>query len=338
MKNAFLAGLIIFLMIIFLGVFIVASQAKALTSEKFITNTINNSDVISKLPDILNDLVLQAEQTGQGTFESRALTKVVIKTIQPSMLEDQLAPALTDVLNYIEGKTTKMTASIDLTGFKTAFVANWPTLAPTIFREQYTALPQCASGQSPLQEINGAASVVCQSPGLPADMVAANIQTADTSTFLNMVPDEFDLADFAQKNADFFNKARLVLNALNFVFWLSLILTILSVAGLVAINWPNWRAITGINGWVFAFVSAPILIADLLSPKFIDSFQTLWQDKLPASVSTVLTGALQSINQTFVSATIVVPAIIFTLGAILIILSFVLPKYEPKITPPGFNK
>lgn len=337
MKNSCLATLIAFLLIIFLGLFILAAQIKTITNPEFLASAIKKTQVFEELGKSVDTIAASPKGAGQTNLNSIALTKVIIKSIDPALMEIEVAKALTALLNYVQGRSTSIDATIDLTVWKQGLTQKWPEIAPAIFKAEYENLPACKEGEKPNKLVGEDVVIDCKGPGLTADSIEQSTKTADLTPLIKTIPDQLSLSDLVKKNQPLFDKIRLGFNVLNLVFWLTLTLSILSVAGLVSLGWPNWRAICGWHGWIFFIVTAPTLVLEFLGPKIIDLLQPILITKFDPNISKIFTIAAGNLNQTMFQATITPVAIIFITSIILIILSFVLPKYEPKIIPPGFN-
>lgn len=338
MKNSCLATLVAFLLMIFLSLFIMAAQIKTITNPQFLIKAIEKSQVFEQLTSSVDTIAASQRSTGQENLNATALTKVIIKSIDSTLIKTELNQAIVAFLNYVQGKSETLDATIDLKTWKQSFAQKWPTIAPPIFRAEYDNLPACDEGEKPNKMVGEEIVIDCKSPDLSADTIEESTKTADLNSLLTMVPDEYSLSDLAEKNKPLFDKIRLGFNVLNLVYWLSLTLSLLAIIGLVALGWPNWRAICSWNGWILFIVSAPIVILELFSPQMIGTAQSVLTTKFTQNVSQVLMAALESFNQAMIQATIGLTITILILSVILIILSFTLPKYEPKITPPGFRK
>lgn len=338
MRNSCLASLVAFLLMIFLSLFILAFQIRIITSPTFITKVIKNAQILSMLPKLVDAYTLSQQETGQANLNTTALTKIIIQSIEPTLFNNEIDRVVPALLNYAQGKSQNLDINIDLTAWKQTFTQKWPVLAPPIFRAEYEKLPACKEGENPLKQSDQIPVINCQSADVSATAIEESAKTANLDSFLKTVPDEWSMADLVSKNQSLLEKIRLVFNVLNLVFWLSLVLSILSVVGLVALGWPNWRAICGWSGWVLVIATGPIFILDLLSGKFVGMLQSLWGGQINQNIAPTVAVLAEDINRMAAQATIGLAATIFGLGVVLVILSFVLPKYEPRVVPPGFKQ
>lgn len=338
MRNACLATLIGFILVVFLTLFIIAVQVKVLATPNFIFKVIKESQILNNLGALTDEVITSGQQQDQGNLNSTVLTKVLIKSIKPSEAENELHNLINAFSAYFQGTSSNLDITIDLRDLKTNFVKEWVTTAPSLYRSEYEKLRVCENNESPQKMVGDEPIIDCQSPDLSAAALEEQARQADLEPFLKTIPDEFSLSDWSTKNQDTLNKIRLIFNVLNLVFWGSLILSLLCVVSFIALGWPNGRAISGWIGWVFVIVAGPIFVLDLLSPMIIQNLGFLQGTQLNAATAQILNPLVESVNRLMVRSTFTFSAVILGLGVVLVILSFVLPKYEPRIIPPGFKE
>lgn len=337
MKNSCLASLVAFILMIFLTIFILASQIKNLTAPQFWLKALDKNELLTQLSSSVDALALSQRESGQENLNATALTKVILKTITPALLSDQTDKALVAFFDYARGKTTTIDETIDLSIWKENLKTQWPIVAPTVFRAEYDKLPACKDGDKPDKIIGEEVVINCKSPDLSAESIEESAKNADLGPLLTLIPDQYSLGDLVKQNQPVFDRIRLAFNVVNIVFWLSLIISLLSAAGLIALGWPNWRAISGWVGWVILIAAAPFLILELFNQKMMQVVETLLSSRLDQNITQVVSVTLENFNQTLVQSTIGLTATLACISIVLIILSFVLPKYEPKVSPPGFK-
>ncbi len=338
MRNSCLATLIAFLLVIFLNTFIIATQIRALSNPKFLLTIFKASEILTQVSQSVDAMAEAQRKEGKANLNSIALTKAIVLSIDPALLEAETNKTMTIFLDYVQGRSKTLDASINLVPWKKSFQEKWPVIAPATFKTEYEKLPPCPEGEAPQKTEDGQMIINCKSSSLTAEAVGESARAADLSEFFKIVPDQFSLNTFATQNKAVLERIRLGFSVLNLVFWVSLVLSILSVAGLVALGWPNFRAIAGWLGWIFVIVSALPLSLEIFSRKIIALLEGAFTAKLDPALSQIILTLLDNLAGQTVRATILVVAAIFGLGVILVILSFVLPKYEQKITPPGFEK
>lgn len=337
MKNNCLATLVAFLLTFFLSVFILTAQVRTLSNPAFLVKLIKDSKILTKLPAVADAYIAASRGAGQENLNATVLVKIIAQSLDPVLLEKDVTNLMQASANFSQGRAKSLDATIDLKTFKDSFSQKWTNLAPGLYRTEYAKMRACKDGESSTQTTEQGIVINCQSGSVTAATLEASARAANLTEFLKLVPDQLSLNELTKNQVPKLDQARLGLNVLNLVFWISLILSLAGIASLVALGWPNARAICGWNGWIFIITAGPVLILDLLTKQINHLIQANLASKATADIIAIITPILNSMNQTIMRATIVVPAVITGLGLILVILSFSLPKYEPKIVPPGMT-
>jgi len=319
---------------IFLSVFILAAQVKTLANPVFLSGLIKKTRILTKLPEVAEAYVATSRATGQENLNVTVLIKIIAQSLDPNLLEKETINLLQVFADFAHGRSSNLNTTIDLKKFKDNFTQKWAN-APELYRTEYDKLRPCKENETPDRLAEQGPIISCKSPELSAATLAESARSANINDFLKLIPDQFSLSELAKSQTSVFDRVRTGFNILNLIFWPSLTLSILGVVALTALGWPNFRAITGWNGWIFFITACPILILDLLSGQINRLIQTNLTGKISSGLMAIITPILNQTNQELMRATIVVSAVVAGIGVILIILSFILPKIEPRVLPPN---
>lgn len=330
MRNNCLASLLAFLLVIFLSLFILTAQLKALISPNFINGFFKKSKIIEELP-AMADKMMAADATSETfNLNSAVLTQVVARSIKPDLWAVNGEQQINNFFKFLSGQSRELNLSFDFRSFKENFIREWATNAPALYRAGYDKLRACEPGEAAVKTEAETPVINCKSADVSAATLEESARKADLSEFVRAIPDDFRLD--SSQNLPVFEKMRLSYNVLNLIFWISLVASLLLVASFIGLGWPNFRSITGWLGWLFVVVSGPGLALATIAQTFINFFLKNLSSQAADEASQILAALSGTLARSINQATLIIPLAIFILGVILIILSFTLPKskVEPK--------
>jgi len=101
-----------------------------------------------------------ASQSEQNLFSQPAVQNIAKTAFTPQLLESSTENFIDGTFTWLEGKSTKPTFNIDLSGAKQSFANGIGTYA----QDRYNALPVCARGQVP--DTSDILAISCRVPGV----------------------------------------------------------------------------------------------------------------------------------------------------------------------------
>lgn len=323
MKHPYFACLIVVLLFFTISAFLYAVQFKKLTSARVILETFDKSNVYNELPKMVD----QAFKSPKSKVEEAIIFKAVSLAIEPKYLRTQVETNLPPFVDYLNSKTDTLNVNVDLRPFKNNFSMTVPQNLAKVVADSIGELPKCdqpqnvKTGELPQCQEGSTAEISKQ-----AQEIAGTFNYKD---FLGGVPDTFKFSD-SNSSDQTFNSARKTFKVLNIVFIFSAALSLVFLLILFLIGLSNIISALRWTGLALVIPSGVHLIITLVGKASINPILSACVSKTNPTLGNILKPVVDVFATNFFFVTILYGGIIFFIGLVMIILSFIFSSTKPK--------
>lgn len=327
MKNSCLSVLAVILGMILLSVFILICEVKTISHPEFLKQTLSETQTYSRIPSLVKSDV------SSPNFNNNSIISYSAQAISSANWQSLTEKTIDGIFLILNSNPGGESTILDLKPAKSQFIANWQSLAPRIYLEQYLKLPVCPTIASPILNNNNQ-NITCQSADLSPSQLTTIIRASDPKVVLKTIPDELNLSMIEQNKK--FKLVQFVYRAINLLFWVCLGLLLVIGVLIAALNWPNPRTIFRSLGWPLALAAGPMFLIDFLALRSPKILGLVWAQP-NSMLGPIFNSLAESINQSIAKSVINISLTFLLMGLILLVASIFMPSLEPNITPPVFK-
>ena len=334
MRQPIPSGFAIFFLIVFLSLFLLTWQTKIMSDPIFLTKTLKQANVYEKIPEAIGNIQME----GNNTLNYVGFIKTLVKTTKPEQIQSMIEKSIYSATSYLKGEIGNDAAIIDFKDIKKSFIAGWSKTAPSIYTSTYGQLKICSSAIKALGQDGQTNPITCQASDLSAEKLSSIVSQSDPVQLVNSIPDSIYYKDLNPNNLSLLEKIKTGFKYNNTVYLASIVGSILMILLIIGLGFPDWRSILGHLGWPLILTAGPIYLTNLFGKQGISLLDSFWKFDESSLTGQIIKPILTSINQNISSTTMQITAILFFAGVVMLITSLFIPKFEPRVIPPGFGK
>ncbi len=242
------------------------SASSWILDEEFYVNALSSDKVYQAvLSDDLIDSTLRSKLGLPADADTQALREVIRGILNQDYLKEQSTAFVSDLFDYLHGKTAQFKPVIDLTPIKTALSGE---KEDEFLAALARTLPVCQAGQTPGQV--GGGQSTCKPQGISDNVLIENYLKPAVPNVMKQIPDQLSLGESWQNWLDqqpwghfapgMALPAGVVLSVLFLVF---VAVCFWYITALIASR--NWHARLQWLGWMMVFPSALVFLIGILS-------------------------------------------------------------------------
>jgi len=339
MKHKCLASFLVLLLFFSISGIIVFYQVQKLTSANFLIKILNESRIYNNI-DSFGKIIEQGNQ--DQSPQSKIYFQALAKNIDPNWVKSQIEVNLPKFMDYLNSSNPNLDITFDLRKYK----ENLPQNFREAIAETASDLPPCQEGQAQIEDN----FPTCLPTGVSAEQISTQISAADIQSLVNEVHDTYNLSEVVKNPDKTFSQVRLILKILNIGLIVSVILTIILLGLLVILGLSYRPAILRWTGVALVLPSGLNLLLDGVYQLVQPNIQGAVLKGLNPQVLPIISPIIGTLSQNLMKPGFLISAIIFSVGFILIILSYALPHPPsppsqgsgvaggPEPKPPAQNK
>ncbi len=200
----------------------------------------------------------KAEESAQSALLLTTFAKAIGSSITPAWLQTQTEAVIDGVFGYMRGNNNALNIVIPMAPIKSALGGS---LSATL-KDQFDKLPTCTAAQ--LKQGPQSADAQCKPAGFKASDFDKALSDPKSNPFSN-IPDQYDLGKNLTRNSDGINTLRTLFRVTNALFWLSIIITLLTAGIAFLIHRNNIGSALRMVGIPSIVLGAINLVTTLLS-------------------------------------------------------------------------
>lgn len=327
MRHKCLASFIVFVLFFTISFLITFIQLKTVLTSDFVLRTLEDSKIYNNLSKIADGIFSESSDDPKTPIETKILIKLVSQTVNPALIQNEVEKNVPLLFSYLESQTSNLDITFNLSSFKNEFKIKSPQVLPSIINKEVETLRTCPEDFEYQQGVFPS----CIPPTMTKQQLSDElIKSFNVDVFLNEIPDTYNLSDLVKNNNAFLN-ARLVFQIINYGLWISLILTIILLGCLILLGRHYWPSIPRWVGLSLVLPSGFALLSDLIGSNISKLGLSQINSEANAQTLEILQPIMDAISKNSFQASLLFSAVIFGVGAILIILSYAIPHPpEPK--------
>lgn len=325
MRHKCLASFLVLCLYLAIILLIGFAEFKALVNPNTLLQTFRQSGIYENLPKYVEYTTLTSKDAKE---DSKILISTIVKSINPEDIQKEVEKNLPPLLSYLNGQEQSLqNVNFDSRGIKKNLTENFPDQ----LAESLKDLPPCPAGVTPNPK-----SVIpeCLPQGITIEQIqeqARNVNIA--GELLKEIPDTYSLANL--KNSDqIFSTAKLAFKVINIGFVVIVILNLILIGLLALLGRHWWPSILRWTGLGLVLPSGSILLLNLVAKTLPQLLTGKYTGQMDPEVLEFIKPLVESINTSTLAISFLYAGIIFALGSILIVLSYVLP-HPPEPKPPA---
>ncbi|MDZ7586158.1 MAG: hypothetical protein U0946_00245 [Patescibacteria group bacterium] len=324
MRHKCLAAFIVLILYFSITTFVCLVEFKILTKPKTITTTLAESGIYENLPKFIEQLYVKDKKTD---LQTKILITGLIKSINPQVIKAEIEKNSESFLNYLNGKTTTPNVTFDLQDLK----SNLKNNLPGILTKEMVNLPACAPGIEPNPSGNSGLPE-CIPQGTTPEQMQQAMQTSNyVDEIVKEIPDTYSLGQIKNIDKTFAN-IKLAFKILNIAYYASIIISLILLGCLALLGRAWWPSIPRWIGVSLILPSGSLLLLNLLSKALPQILSGQIYKGFDPEIVKFINPVIESVNNNTLEISFIYSGVIFAVGLILIVLSYVLPHPpEPKL-------
>jgi len=241
----------------------------------------------------------KAEENAQSALMLTTFAKAIENSVKPDWLQTQTEAVIDGVFGYMRGNNNALNIVIPMAPIKSALGSS---LSATL-KEQFDKLPTCTAAQ--LKQGTQSADTQCKPAGVKTSDFDKAFSDPKSNPFTN-IPDQYDLGKNLTRNNEGLNTLRTLFRVTNVLFWLSIVITLMTAGLALLIHRKNIGAglrLIGIPSIVIGAINLVTTLLSYLSTGFIGNriqnasgfggeFLTLVSDVITNNVKAILNYSL----------------------------------------------
>lgn len=318
MKHKCLASFIVFLLFFSISGVIGFYQIKNITSAEFIKKTLSDSDIYKNIGNlVIESLKSQPKDPEMLDRQNNFYIKALSKDIDPSWAKKEVEKGITSFVDYISEKKLSSDITFDLSDYK----KNLPENFREAFYEELKTLSVCPAGEQPKQEIPE-----CIPEGTTPEQIASLLTQEDINSFVNEVPDNLNLSETIKKSEQTFHRIKLAYKIIKYGFVASILLSIILLIILILIGLPSWSSIFRWTAVALLIPSGLNLLMDGIWFLIRPSIEQQLMSGLNSSIGPYLAPIISSLDKNLLLPGLYISGLIFIIGLVLLIISYIIPR------------
>lgn len=225
---------------------------------------------LQKFPTFIAQALSQSNQSSDGQDKQKAaenaqsalllttFAKAIEGSVTPAWFQTQTEAVIDGVFGYMRGNNNALNIVIPMAPIKTALGSS----LSTTLKEQFDKLPTCTAAQ--LKQGTQSADAQCKPAGFKTSDFDKALNDPKSNPFAN-IPDQYDLGKNLTRNSDAINSLRTLFRITNALFWLSIIVTMLTTGIALLIHRNNIGVALRVVGIPAIVLGAINLVTTLLS-------------------------------------------------------------------------
>lgn len=326
MRHKCLASLIVFLLYLTIFAFVGLAELKIIMSSKFLNQVLKSSQIYENLPRLTNLFLKNDRET---ELQTTIMIKAIAKSIDPLWAQKELEKNMPILIDYLNDRGRLQEVTVDLKSFKKNLSINLPEIMSTELKN----LQPCPPDVQPENPQNIPNIPSCLSQKMTPVQIQEKISPDLTTAVFSQIPDTYNLSQIKNPEKKF-SAVKIAFKVVKYGFWVMLAINLLLIFCLILLGRGWWPSIPRWVGLSLVLPAGSSLLMTALS-SFLP--QVLFSGQLSSAGSNpelmqMLQPILEAINRQTQTISYLYAGIIFALGTILIIGSYVLP-HPPQAKP-----